>query len=428
MSRILKHAKSINGVITTPGDKSITHRALVMGALADGDTKISKFLRCADTISTISCLQKLGISIEDLGNNEVLVHGRGMHGLSAPSTVLNVGNSGTTTRLLTGILSAQNFVSEIRGDDSLNRRPMEMIIKPLTQMGACISGNGEHCCTPLHIDGSQLKGIRYEITVSPSQVKTSILFAGLFAKGPTELSESFFSRNHTEQIMRLFGADLMTDGTTIRLNPPESLAPQEIEIPGDLSSAAFLIAAALILPDSQLLLKNVGINETRLGFISAVQNMGGNITLQNATHGIEPCADILVKSSKLHGIVLEKDIIPSVIDELPIITVLCCFAEGRSEIRDAYDLRVKESDRIDAMSENLKRMGADITTLDDGMIIEGGKPLHGAIVGSRLDHRIAMSLAVAGVCAEGNTELIGSECVSVSYPQFYNDLESVCNR
>lgn len=425
MSAILSKIKSVRGTIEVPGDKSITHRVIMIAALSKGDTIISHFLRCDDTISTISCFQKMGISIEDLGNNEILVHGKGLYGLSEPTSILNVGNSGTTTRLLTGILSAQSFASEIRGDDSLNKRPMDRVMKPLTLMGACINSKMNNNSTPLTIEGRSLNGIIYKSPIASAQVKSSIMLAGLYADSPTTIIEPYISRNHTERILRHFGAKVETEGNRVTIFPRPSMTANNISIPGDLSSAAFLMTAALVLPDSELLLKHVGINETRLGYISAVQQMGGDIKLLNAKDGIEPCADILVKSSSLHGITIEKDQIPTVIDELPILTVLACFAKGQTVIKDASELHYKETDRIDALVENLSRMGADITATEDGMIINGGNPLHGAIIGSRLDHRIAMSLAIASVCAEGKSELIGSECVRVSYPNFYNDLNAI---
>ncbi len=426
MSVILEHASSICGEIKCPTDKSLTHRAVMLAALADGDTDINNFLLCSDTVSTVTCFQKMGISIEDCGNSEIIVHGKGMYGLTKPNAVLNAGNSGTTVRLLSAILSAQSFSSEICGDDSLNRRAMSNILKPLNLMGADIHSKAFNDCTPLLINGHKLHGITYKPQNISNQVKSSLLFAALFADSPTVIYEPYISRNHTEAVMSLFGVSVTNSGTTVRLDPPKRLIPCNIDIPGDLSSAAFLIAAALIIPNSELLIRHVGINETRLGFITAIQAMGGNISLQNAKGGIEPCADIYVKSSKLHGITIEKDLIPAVFDELPILTVIACFAEGTTIIHNAEELKHKESNRIDALTENLKRMGANITALDDGFIIEGGSKMHGAIVGSRLDHRIAMSLAVAGLCSEGKTELIGSECVSISYPNFYNDIQSLC--
>lgn len=423
MSAILNHKNTIKGTINVPGDKSITHRAIIAAALSEGDTKISHFIRCADTISTIACIQKLGISVEDLGNDEILVHGKGLYGLKSPESVLNVGNSGTSSRLLLSILSSMNFESEIRGDDALNIRSMEKIIKPLEMMGANIKSN--NYSTPLNITGCDLIGIEYETNSISAQVKSALLFAGLYTQTPMSIIEVQPSRDHTERVLRHFGANIITSDSRVTIEPNPRLTGNDIDIPGDLSSAAFLMAAALILPDSELLLKNVGVNESRLGFITAVQQMGGNLQFINAKNGIEPCTDILVKSSKLHGIRIEKDQIPSAVDELPILAVLSCFAEGETVITDASELKRKETDRVDALVENLTRMGASIKTNGDELIINGGIPLNGAIVGSRLDHRIAMCMSIAGICAQGKTELIGSHCVGASYPNFFKDLESI---
>lgn len=423
MAVILQHKNSIRGTVNAPGDKSLTHRAIITAALSEGDTKISHFLRCADTISTIACLQKLGISIEDLGNDEILVHGKGMYGLRNPNTILNVGNSGTTSRLLLAILSSMNFESEIRGDDAINIRSMKKIIKPLQLMGANIKSC--NYSTPLNIYGSELKGIEYEVNNISAQVKSALLFAGLFAKTPMNITETIPSRDHTERVLRHFGANIISKDSKITINPGNHLIANDINIPGDLSSAAFLMAAALILPNSELLLKNVGVNESRLGFITAVQQMGGDLQFINAKNGIEPCTDILVRSSKLHGIRIERDQIPSSVDELPILAVLSCFAEGETVITDASELKRKETDRVDALVENLTRMGASIRADGDEIIINGGIPLNGAIVGSRLDHRIAMCMSIAGICAQGTTELIGSHCVGTSYPNFFKDLEKI---
>ena len=424
MSAILHHKSSVRGIVEVPGDKSITHRAILAAALSEGDTKISHFIRCADTVSTIACLQQLGISIEDLGNGEILVHGKGLYGLKEPSSILNVGNSGTTTRLLSAILAAQEFSSELRGDDSLNKRSMGKVMLPLSLMGASItSANGD--TTPLTINGRSLHGISYETNTTSVQTKSAILFAGMYADNPTTVIEPVLTRNHTERILTHFGAELYNNGVSTTIKPAPRLIARDIEVPGDLSSAAFLIAAALVLPDSEILLKHVSVNESRIGFLNAVKQMGGDIQLINEDYGIEPCADIVVRSSKLHGIRIEKDAIPSTIDELPILSVLACFAEGETIITDASELKYKETNRIDALVENLSRMGADIKAVDDEMTIRGGMPLHGAIVGSRLDHRIAMCMAIAGTLAQGTTELIGSDCVKMSYPGFYRDLESI---
>lgn len=423
MSVILNHANYVNGEINIPGDKSLTHRAILCAALSEGDTKISHFIRCADTISTIGCLQQMGISIEDLGNNEILVHGKGLYGLSAPSTSLNVGNSGTTSRLLSAILSSMNFNSEIRGDDSLNKRSMEKVISPLSKMGANIYSN--NYSIPLKIEGSNLSGIEYVTDDMSAQVKSALLFAGLYTDSPLTITENITSRDHTERVLRHFGAKIITKDNKVTIYPKPELKSADIDIPGDLSSAAFLMAAGLILPNSELLLKHISVNESRLGFITAVQQMGGDIKFLNAKNGIEPCTDILVKSSKLHGIRIEKDQIPSSIDELPILVVLACFAEGETIITDASELKKKDTNRVEALVENLTRMGASIKADGDEIIINGGIPLNGAIVGSRLDHRIAMCMSIAGICAQGKTELIGSGCVGVSYPNFFKDLNKI---
>lgn len=425
MSVIITQKSSIRGTIYVPGDKSIAHRAVLAAALSEGDTKISHFIRCADTVSTIFCLQKMGISVEDLGNSEILIHGKGLYGLSKPEEALNVGNSGTTSRLLTGILTGQPFDCELRGDDSLQKRSMSKVITPLVEMGANIIPKNGKDTLPLTISGTNLHGTEYESPSVSAQIKSAILFAGLYADSPTTIFEPFRSRNHTERVLRHFGASIVENETSSTIIPGSKLIANDITIPGDLSSAAFMIAAALVLPDSELMLKNVCINESRMGFINIIQQMGGNIRFLNAQDGIEPCTDILVTSSHLHGITIEKDIIPSAIDELPILSVLACFAEGTTVITDATELKFKETNRIDALVENLSRMGADISAQGNEIVINGGMPLHGSIVGSRLDHRIAMCMAIAGTLAPGSTEIIGSDCVKVSYPGFYKDLEQV---
>ena len=425
MSMIFEKSTSLKGELTIPGDKSISHRAIMLGSLAEGTTEIHHFLNGADCLSTIGCFRILGINIEEKEDGIVCVHGKGLHGLSAPQATLDVGNSGTTTRLLSGILSAQPFTSEVSGDDSINRRPMKRIITPLSMMGADIKSKAGNDCAPLLIHGGPLTGIHYESPVASAQVKSAILFAGLYAEGNTSVTEPYISRNHSEQMIQYFGGSVQTIGTTVTVFPGQKLEGQFIEVPGDISSAAYFITAGLIVPGSELLIKNIGINPTRSGMIDAVKMMGGSLTLLNEKSGTEPCADIYVKSSSLHGITIEGELIPALIDEIPIIAVLACFAEGTTIIKDAQELKVKESNRIEVMVENLTKMGADITATDDGMIIHGGKPLHGAIIGSRLDHRVAMSFAVAGLAAEGKTEIIGSECVNISYPGFYEDLFSL---
>lgn len=420
-------ASSLRGTITVPGDKSISHRAVMLGSLAKGKTEIHNFLFGADCFSTIECFQKMGIEIESVNasSDVITIKGNGLHGLKAPTSFLDVGNSGTTLRLLSGILSAQNFDVEITGDGSIQRRPMQRIMDPLSLMGADITSVLDNNCAPLRIHGKQLKGIEYQSPFASAQVKSSVLLAGLFAEGNTSVIESSPSRNHSELMIDYFGGEVYLEGNKITVCPEPTLTGQRVMIPGDLSSAAYFIAAALIVPDSEILLRYVGTNPTRGGILEVVKQMGGEIELLNEGFDGEPFADILVKSSKLHGIEISGEIIPRLIDELPIIAVIAAFAEGQTVIKDATELKVKESDRIETVVDNLSSMGADITATADGMIINGGCPLHGAVLGSRLDHRIAMSFAVAGLGAEGTTEIIGSECVKISYPDFYKDLKKI---
>ena len=415
---------SLRGELTIPGDKSISHRSVMFGSLAKGTTEIYDFLQGADCLSTISCFRSMGIEIENKGNC-VLVHGNGLHGLKKPDSVLDCGNSGTTTRLISGILSAQDFSVTLTGDASIQKRPMRRIIQPLSQMGAKIRSIQGNDCAPLEIEGTHLRGIHYQSPVASAQVKSAILLAGLYADGETKVTEPFLSRDHTERMLRSFGAKVENQGTTTRILPAEELYGQKLRVPGDISSAAFFLAAGLIIPGSELLLKHVGINPTRDGILRVCSAMGGNITILNETSEGEPAADILVTSSSLHGTVIEGAIIPTLIDELPIIAAMACFAEGDTIIRDAAELKVKESNRIEVMVRNLSAMGADVEETEDGMIIHGGRPLHGAVIDSRLDHRIAMTFAVAGCMADGETEILGAECVNISYPGFYEDLKGL---
>lgn len=415
----------LNGEVTIPGDKSISHRAIMLGALADGTTKVSNFLQGADCLSTIDCFRKMGISIEN-NIDTVLIKGNGLHGLKEPASVLDVGNSGTTTRLMSGILAAQDFTVTVNGDASIQKRPMKRIMTPLSMMGADIVSINGNDCAPLKISGKPLKGIHYNSPVASAQVKSSILLAGLYADGETSVTEPYVSRNHTELMFDSFGVSIKTSGTTATVSPAEKLHAQEIIVPGDISSAAFFIVAGLIVPNSEIVIKNVGINATRDGILRVCKDMGASITYENVKEGGgEPTADLVVRTSELHGTVVGGEIIPTLIDEIPAIAILACFANGTTVIKDAQELKVKESNRIDVMVENLSKMGASITATDDGMIIEGGKPLHGAVIDSKLDHRIAMSFAIAGLMADGETEITGAECVEISYPTFYKDLENL---
>lgn len=419
---ILEKSNRLSGEVTIPGDKSISHRAVMFGALADGTTEVTNFLKGADCLSTISCFQKLGIEIENTPEH-ILIHGRGLHGLQAPTSVLDAGNSGTTTRLISGILAAQPFTCTLTGDSSIQTRPMKRIMEPLSMMGAAIESVRHNDCAPLSISGRELKGIHYHSKVASAQVKSCILLAGLYASGETSVTEPTVSRNHSEIMLRYFGADVRTEGTTATIFPEPVLHGQRICVPGDISSAAYFIAAGLLVPGSEILIRNVGINPTRDGILRVARAMGGDITLLNIREEGEPTADLLVRSSSLHGTVVEGDLIPTLIDEIPVINIMAACAEGQTIIRDAAELKVKESNRIDVMVEQLKSMGCDITATDDGMIINGGRPLHGAVIDSHLDHRIAMSFAVASLIADGTTEILGSDCVNISYPTFYQDLQ-----
>ena len=412
----------LKGEITVPGDKSISHRGSMLGALANGTTSITNFLKGADCLSTISCFQKMGIEIEET-ENEILVHGKGLHGLSAPKEILDAGNSGTTTRLISGILAGQNFSCDLTGDASIQKRPMKRIMTPLSMMGADITSVHNNGCAPLHIKGAPLKGISYQSPVASAQVKSCVLFAGLYADGKTSVTEPFLSRNHSELMLSSFGASVQTCGTTATIEPDPVLTAQKVEVPGDISSAAFFIAAGLLIPGSELLIKNVGINPTRDGILRVCRQMGANLELLNTrTQCGEPVADILVKHSELNGTVIEGDLIPTLIDELPVIAVMAACANGETIIRNAEELKVKESNRLEIIVHHLSEMGCDITGTEDGMIIRGGKPLHGAVLDSHLDHRIAMSFAVAGLVADGETEITNADCVNISYPGFYRDL------
>ena len=440
----LSAAKRLRGEVTIPGDKSISHRAVMFSSIARGDTVIRNFLTSADCLSTMACFRKLGIRIEESPSDPSLIRvfGKGMHGLSPESSpvFLDTGNSGTTTRIMSGILAPQKFTSVLLGDDSLNSRPMKRIMEPLSLMGADIISEKGNGCAPLRIRGSALHGIDYRSKVASAQVKSAILCAGLYADGKTLVHEPSLSRDHTERMLAAFGADVKSEpegsgapaggadpagdeASFARILPADELySPGEITVPGDISSAAYFIAAACLVPDAQVRIRNVGINPTRDGMLRAARAMGAEIVLENQNDDVEPCADLVVKTSSLKGTVIGGGIIPALIDELPVLAVMAALAEGETVIKDAAELKVKESDRIAVVTENLKAMGADITATDDGMIIRGGKPLHGALIHTYGDHRIAMSFAVAALAAEGETILDDETCCSVSYPSFFQDL------
>ena len=413
MSYPLTTARALRGDVTVPGDKSISHRAVMFGALADADTHITGFLMGEDCLSTISCFKKMGVSI-DVSDKEVVVHGVGLHGLKAPTELLYTGNSGTTTRLLCGILAGQPFSCTLNGDASIQKRPMGRIIKPLREMGADISGKDGNLC-PLDIHPAPLHGIRYDMPVASAQLKSAILLAGLFADGPTTVIEPAPSRDHTERMLRGLGAQVVSNGTEITLTPPKALHAVNVEVPGDISSAAYFLVAGLILPNSDIVIRNVGINPTRTGILDVLEAMGT----------VEPICDLRVRSSHLHGTTISGDLIPRLIDEIPVLAVAAAFAEGKTVIRDAQELKVKESNRIATMTTELSKTGADVQETDDGMVIRGGKPLHGADFASYADHRVAMSMAVCALACEGDSSIDDPDCVAISYPTFFETLDAL---
>ena len=420
---IITKVHGLSGTVRVPGDKSISHRGVMLGALAKGQTEIHGFLMGADCLSTIDCFRKLGVRI-NIYSDTVVVEGMGLRGLKSPIQTLNVGNSGTTMRLISGVLAPQKFSAKLDGDASIRKRPMNRVIMPLSEMGADIKSESGDGLPPLMINGKDLKGITYKSPVASAQVKSALLLAGLYADGETTVIEPALSRNHTELMLKAFGAEVSSEGATARVKPCDELFGQMVVVPGDISSAAYFMVAAAITPDSEITMKNVGLNPTRDGIIRVLKEMGADISIRVNERAVgEPAGDITVRSSELKGITIEGNLIPTLIDELPVIAVLACFAKGTTVIKDAEELKVKESNRIDIMVSNLKAMGADIEATDDGMIINGGKPLHGAVVDSVKDHRVAMSMTVAGMNADGDTDLIDAHCVKISYPRFYEDMQ-----
>lgn len=414
---VIQKIKKAVGQIKVPGDKSISHRAVMLGSLANGVTEISGFLKGADCLSTIDCFRKMGIDIDINGEN-VTVHGNGLRGLKKPDEMLYTGNSGTTTRLLCGILAGQNFDTSITGDASIQKRPMGRVVQPLSMMGAKIEN--EYC--PLYITGTKLHGIDYKMPVASAQVKTAIILAGLYADGETVIHEIEKSRDHTELMLSAMGADLTVDNLDITVKPTNDLTAVNVDVPGDISSAAFFLVLGAIMPNSQITVTNVGINPTRTGIINVLKDMGADITLENVhTSAGETVADITVRSSSLKGTTVGGDIIPRLIDELPIIAVAAVFADGQTVIKDAQELKVKETNRIRAVVDEFNKCGIAITETDDGMIINGGKSIHGADFKTYGDHRMAMSLTVLAQLADCESTLDDSDCACVSYPTFFDD-------
>ena len=413
----IKKIKSARGEITVPGDKSISHRAVMLGSLAGGITYIKGFLKGADCLSTIDCFKRMGIDIQ-VESDLITVHGKGLHGLSAPSDMLYTGNSGTTTRLLCGILAGQPFNTSLTGDASICKRPMKRVTEPLSLMGADITG--DYC--PLHIKGAKLNGIDYQMKVASAQVKTALILAGLYADGTTVIHETEKSRDHTELMLAAMGADISVNNLDITITPGNELNAQNITVPGDISSAAFFMVLGAVMPNSCITIKNVGINPTRTGIIDVLEDMGAKLKIENIRLSSgESVADITVSSSALHGVTIGGSIIPRLIDELPVIAAAAVFTDGETVIKDAQELKVKESNRISAVVNEFSKCGIDITETDDGMIICGGKSIHGADFITRGDHRMAMSLTVLAQLADGDSTLDDAECVDVSYPSFFDD-------
>lgn len=421
MDITITQKQKLRGTLSVPGDKSISHRSVMFGAIAKGITEIHGFLLGEDCLSTISCFRKLGISIE-MNDSTVIVHGKGLHGLSAPKETLDVGNSGTTLRLITGLLAAQNFSSKLTGDSSIQKRPMNRVARPLGLMDACFEGkNNENLYAPFTIHGKQLKGIEYTLPVASAQVKSALLLAGLYAQGETIIEEPEPTRDHTEIMLNYMGANIEQKGNIIFCHPISELYGKKIEVPGDISSAAYFIVAGCICPDSEILIQNVGLNPTRTGIIDILIKMGATISIQNEkVISGEKVGDVFVKSSQLTGCVIGGKDIPRLIDEIPVLAVAACFANGTTRIQDASELKVKESNRIQTVVTELKKFGATIKETEDGMEIQGGATLSGCTVESYNDHRIAMSMAIAGIMAKGETTITNSNCANISFPSFFD--------
>ncbi|ABK98967.1 3-phosphoshikimate 1-carboxyvinyltransferase [Pelobacter propionicus] len=414
---------SLKGELVVPGDKSISHRSIMLGAIANGVTTVRGFLRGEDNMATMAAFRAMGVRIDDDGHL-LSIHGRGLHGLEEPGDVLDCGNSGTSMRLLTGLLAGQNFFSVLSGDQYLRKRPMKRVVEPLSRMGARILGRAGGNLAPLAISGGTLNAIGYESPVSSAQIKSAIMLAGLYADGDTSVREPSLSRDHSERMFALFGASLETFHNGVTVKGGIELHAQEIHVPGDISSAAFFIVAALITPDSELLIRNVGVNPTRTGIIDVLRSMGGSIELVDEREvSAEPVADILVRSSRLKGVRIEGQTVPRAIDEFPAICVAAACAEGTTSIRDARELRVKETDRISAMAVNLRTLGVTVDECDEGMDITGVERLGGGVAESFGDHRIAMSLSVAGLVSADAVRVNDIDCVSTSFPNFFSLLE-----
>lgn len=423
--KLKTNSKGLRGTIRVPGDKSISHRSIIFGSLAKGETKVYDILRGEDVLSTIQVFRDLGVSIQDDGD-VIRIQGVGFQGLQAPTAPLDMGNSGTSIRLISGVLAGQDFAVTMVGDDSLSKRPMDRVAIPLRQMGVEIAGQGERDCPPLHEKGThQLQPIHYRLPVASAQVKSALIFAALQAEGESTIIEKEKTRDHTEDMIRQFGGEIQVDGKTIRIKGGQEFQGQEVIVPGDISSAAFWLVAGLILPDSVIKIENVGINQTRTGILDVIQEMGGDLTMEDRDEKAVS-ASLTVKTSSLKGIRIDGELIPRLIDELPIIALLATQANGQTVIADAEELRVKETDRIQVVADSLNAMGANVVPTEDGMIITGPTPLHGADLETFGDHRIGMMAAIAALLVrDGNVVLDRAEAINTSYPSFFEDLETL---
>lgn len=425
--KTIRPTPKVGGEITVPGDKSISHRAIMFGSLAEGVSRITGLLRGEDCLSTLRAFRQLGVEIEDHGEEGLIIHGRGLGGLKEPDDVIDCGNSGTTMRLMSGILAGQPFFSVLTGDQYLRRRPMKRVIEPLSTMNARIMGREGGTKAPLAISGGGLTATEYRSAIASAQVKSALLLAGMQTEGTTTVFEPHLSRDHSERMLRGFGVELESFDGGARVTGPVTLTGRDVAVPGDISSAAFFLVAGLIVPGSELLIRNVGINPTRSGIVDILQMMGGSIELVDPREvSGEPVADLLVKSSRLKGIDIAGELIPRAIDEFPVVSVAAAFAEGETTIREAAELRVKETDRIAAMCEALSAIGAEIEPLEDGMRIAGRETLAGgAAISSFGDHRIAMSMAVAALRAEQDVEIVDTACTETSFPGFWQLLDRI---
>lgn len=409
-----------------PGDKSISHRAVIIGSIAEGKTEITGFLHAQDCLATLTCMRQLGASIDyDPRHQKVTIEGKGLEGLEEPQDVLDAGNSGTTARLLLGLLSGQRFFSVITGDNSLRRRPMDRVTIPLRAMGARLQGREGGKWLPVSIEGTRLHGIKHRLRVASAQTKSALLLAGLYSSGSTEVQQPASTRDHTERLLQAFGAQVEQKGNSIAVVGGCRLQGQKVEVPGDISSAAFFLVAGCLVPKSEIIVRDVGVNPSRTGILRILQSMGADIELFNRCEKLEPTSDVVVRSSTLRAVNITSEMVPDLIDELPVIAVAACLASGTTTIRGASELRVKESDRLAAISSELSRLGAKIQELDDGLIIEGVPRLRGGRVRSFGDHRIAMALAIAGIACESPVIIEGAEAVDISFPDFFCTLESL---